>query len=292
MGMEVRLVLYAPSQERGERAARAAYDQVAALDGLLSSYRTDSELMEVNRHGKRVPVQVGGHLFSILKRAQGFSRQSEGALDVTAGPLVKLWREARRTHQLPSSATRQEAKGRMGWQHLSLNDEDRTVTFLQDGMLLNLGGLAKGYILDRALEVLAEHGITCALVEAGGDLVTGASPPGQEGWRVDIPHDVPGSSDSEISVSHSAVSTSGDAVQHVEIGDTRYSHVINPQTGLGLTEQPTTTVVAPRGIAADAVATTVGILGVQKGRTFVRSYYPGTTAYATHAGMTRLLQKQ
>lgn len=290
MGMEVRLVLYAPDRERSEKAARAAYDRVAAFDRLLSSYRSESELVQVNRKGRGKPVQVSPHLFTILEKAQTFARQSEGALDVTAGPLIQRWREARRTEQFPDSASLREAKRRVGWQNLALDDQAGTITFRRGGMELSLGGLAKGYILDRALEVLDEHGISRALVEAGGDLSAGASPPGQEGWTVDVPHRLAGDASTVLAVTHSAVATSGDAVQYVEIGNERYSHVINPKTGIGLTDQPTTTVVAPSGVVADGLATTVGVLGHKKGRPFVRSHYPHTTTYVTTSESTHVLQ--
>lgn len=289
MGMEVRLVLYASDDELAERAARGAYEKVTTLDSLLSSYRSDSELMTVNRQAAHGPVPVSYHLFSILDRAQEFARRSEGALDVTAGPFIELWREARRTRQLPDSTTLQKAGRRVGWHHLSIDEDAQTVAFRREGMQLNLGGVAKGYILDQVLEVLAEHGISSALVEAGGDLVTGAPPPGKEGWAVNIPHQVARDSSNVITVAHSAVATSGDAVQYVEIEGTRYSHVINPRTGLGLTDQPTTTVVARRGIVADGVATTVGILGVKEGRSFVQSY-PCTTVYVSQSDSTHVLQ--
>jgi thiamine biosynthesis lipoprotein len=292
MGMEVRLVLYAPDRVMSEQAARAAFDQVEHLDSLLSSYRSDSELMRVNRQAGQGPVSVGYHLFSVLKRGQALARQSEGAMDVTAGALIQLWREARRTGQLPDSTVLQAARRRVGWQHLSLNANDQTVAFGREGMELVLGGLAKGYILEETLEVLVEHGVSHALVEAGGDLVTGAPPPGKEGWAVDVPHSLSGDSSSVITVAHSAVATSGDGVQYVEIGGTRYSHVINPRTGLGLTNQPTTTVVAPDGLVADAVATTVGVVGPEKGASFVRTHHPGATVYVTVDDSTRILQRR
>jgi thiamine biosynthesis lipoprotein len=128
-------------------------------------------------------------------------------------------------------------------------------------------------------------------VEAGGDLVTGAPPPGEDGWTVNVPHRLSGDSTSVITVAHSAVATSGDGVQYVEIEGTRYSHVINPRTGLGLIDQPTTTVVAPNGLVADAVATTVGILGAETGRSFVKTYHPGATVYVTADGSTCILQR-
>jgi len=290
MGMEVRLVLFASDREKSERAARAAFGKVSVLDSLLSSYRSDSELMTVNRRAAHGPVAVSYHLFSILDRAQEFARRSEGALDVTAGPFIQLWRETRRTGRLPDSTALREARRRVGWQHLSLDEEAQTVAFRRAGMQLNLGGLAKGYILDQALAVLVKHGVSRALVEAGGDLVTGASPPGKEGWTVNIPHQISEDGSNVLTVAHSAVATSGDAVQYVKIGGTRYSHVINPRTGVGLTNQPTTTVVAPHGIVADAVATTVGILGLEEGRTFIRSY-PCTTVYVSQSDSTRILQK-
>jgi len=290
MGMEVRLVLYASGRARSERAARAAFERVARLDSLLSSYRSDSELMRVNRRAANGPVPVGDPLFTIVDRAQEVARHSEGALDVTSGPLIQLWREARRTGQLPDTAALRDARQRVGWQHLALDAEAQTLAFRRDGMELNLGGLAKGYILDRTLDVLRDHGISRALVEAGGDLVTGKAPPGRNGWRVDIPHRVAGDTSAVVTVAHSAVATSGDEVQYVQIGDERYSHVIDPRTGLGLTDQPTTTVLARSGIVADALATTMGIKGVEEGRSFVQAHYPRTTVYATQADSTRILQ--
>lgn len=292
MGMEVRLVLYAPDQRASERAAQAAFEKVETLDSLLSSYRSDSELMRVNRRAAEEPVPVGYHLFTILDRAEEFARHSKGALDVTAGPLIQLWRESRRTRRLPDSTTLQRARGRVGWQHLSLDEEAQTVAFRRAGMELNLGGLAKGYVLDQALEVLAEHGVMRALVEAGGDLVTGAPPPGQRGWTVDVPHRLVQDTSTVITVSHSAVATSGDEVQYVKIGDDRYSHVINPRTGLGLTSHPTTTVVASSGLVADALATTVGVLGRQEGQMLVRSHYRCTTVYLSQSGSTFVLQER
>ena len=291
MGMEVRLVLYAPDRESSVQAAEAAFAEVAILDSLLSSYRSDSELMRVNRRAGEGPVAVGYHMFSILDRGQVFARRSDGALDVTAGPLIQLWRTARRTQQLPDSTMLQEAQRRVGWQHLALEEEAQTVAFRRAGMELNLGGLAKGYILDQVREVLLEHGLRRVLAEAGGDLVAGAAPPGEPGWTVNIPHRAAGDSSRVIAVAHAAVATSGDSVQYVEINGTRYSHVINPKTGRGLTQQPTTTVVAPTGITADALATTIGILGLKEGKKFAQSYYPGATVYASTSDSTAVLQR-
>lgn len=291
MGMEVRLVLYAPDRESSVQAAKAAFAEVAVLDSLLSSYRSDSELMWVNRRAGEGPVKVGYHMFSILDWGQAFARRSNGALDVTAGPLIQLWRTARRTQQLPDSTTLQEARRRVGWQHMALNEEAQTVAFRRAGMELNLGGLAKGYILDQVREVLLEHGLCRVLVEAGGDLATGAPPPGEPGWTVNIPHRVAGDSSRVVAVAHAAVATSGDGVQYVEIDGTRYSHVINPRTGRGLTQQPTTTVVVPTGITADALATTVGILGLEEGKKFAQSYHPGATVYASTSDSTAVLQR-
>jgi len=290
MGMEVRLVLYAPNRDSSVQAAEAAFAQVSTLDSLLSSYRSDSELMRVNRQASGGPVPVGYHLFSILDRGQAFARQSEGALDVTAGPLIELWRRTRRTRRLPDSTTLQEARRRVGWQHLALDEEAQTVAFRRAGMELNLGGLAKGYILDQVREVLFEHGLCRVLVEAGGDLVAGAPPPGEPGWAIDVPHGAVGDSSRVITVAHAAVATSGDSVQYVEIDGTRYSHVINPRTGRGLTQQPTTTVVATAGITADALATTIGILGLEEGRQLAQSFHPGATVYASTSDTTVVLQ--
>lgn len=286
MGMEVRIVLYAPHNATVQRAAEAAFQRIATLDSTLSSYRRSSELNRLSACAGDPPVPVSNPLFTVLQRAQRLARQSGGAFDVTVGPYVALWRRARDTGRLPADAALHQADARTGWQKIRLNETAQTVQLRADSMQLNLGGLAKGYILDEALATLADEGVTRALVEAGGDVVVSGPPPDTDGWRIQIPGAEPDGTARTVRLADAAVSTSGGTEQFVTIGGTRYSHVIDPRTGLGLTHRLLVTIIADDGMTADGLATTVGILGADAGRAFLTEHYPGVTAHIRRAGAT------
>jgi thiamine biosynthesis lipoprotein len=286
MGMEVRIVLYAADDRTVQRAAKAAFRRIATLDSTLSSYRRSSELNRLSARSGGSPVPVSAPLFTVLQQAQRLARQSGGAFDVTVGPSIALWRHARETGQLPDEAALQAADARTGWRKIQLNEKQRTVQLRADSMQLNLGGLAKGYILDQALASLSDEGVTRALIEAGGDVVMSGPPPGSDGWRIQIPGAGPEGMTHTVRLAHAAVSTSGDTQQFVEIDRTRYSHVIDPRTGLGLTHRLLVTIIAEDGMTADGLATTVGVLGAEDGRAFLAQHYPGVTATLRRAGTT------
>jgi len=146
-----------------------------------------------------------------------------------------------------------------------------------------VGGIAKGFILDRALETLSAEGVSRALIEAGGDIVVSGPPPDRDGWTVQLPGAAPDGGSRTARLRDAAVSTSGDTEQFVEIDGTRYSHVIDPRTGVGLTHRLLVTVVVDRGVTADGLATTVGVLSREAGRAFLDAHYPGVTAYVRRA---------
>ncbi|MFB6097697.1 MAG: FAD:protein FMN transferase, partial [Salinibacter sp.] len=279
MGMAVRVVLYAPSDSVARRAGTAAFRLMEDLESRLSSYRPSSELNRLPRRAESAPTVVSAPLFAVLRHAQRLARQSGGAFDVTAEPYFELWAQARRSGQLPDSSALQRAGARVGWRKVDLNPARRTVRLRADSMQLNLGGIAKGYILDRALDTLSDEGIDRAMIEAGGDLVMSGPPPNKDGWRIRLPGAGPDGEDRTLRLHDAAVSTSGDTEQFVEIGGTRYSHVIDPRTGIGLTHRLLVTVVAERGVVADGVATTISVLGAENGRAFLAEHYPSATAY-------------
>lgn len=243
----------------------------------MSDYRAESELMLLGRQAGGPPVRVSEDLFRVLARAQEFARRSNGAFDATIGPLSFLWRRARRRHEIPDAESIAHARGLVGYRNLVLNSEARTAQLRKRGMLLDLGGIAKGYAADAALAVLKEHGIERALIAAGGDIGASRPPPEKPGWRVAIaPLDSPGESpDRSIWLSDAAVSTSGDAEQHLEVGGARYSHIIDPKTGLALQGRSSVTVLARDATASDALATAVSVLGPERGLELINSL-PGT----------------
>jgi thiamine biosynthesis lipoprotein len=284
MGTMFRIVLYAPRVEAAKAAFRAAFDEIGRLDEALSDYREDSELNRLGRAPSGRPVEVSPALFEALSVSQEISAKTDGAFDVTLGPLIRLWRAARKAKELPGEEERRKALASCGWRKLRLDAAARTATLPAPGMQLDLGGVAKGLAADRALEALRGEGVASALVAAGGDVRVGEPPPGDPGWKVGVLGlDASGTSFSRVvSLARRAVSTSGDAEQSVEIGGVRYSHIVDPKTGLGLTERLTATVIAHCGARADALATAASVLGPAAGLRLIETE-PGAEALLIYA---------
>ena len=213
------------------------------------------------------PYPVSADLFYVVCSAQHYAQVSRGAFDVTVGPLVQLWRAARRKRELPQPEQLAEAIARSGYHCLTLDQSKRTITLHREKMRLDLGGIAKGFAGDAALAVLRQHGCGRALVDCGGDVVAGDPPPGRDGWVIGIAPltDPQGKPSRYLSIRNQSVATSGDAFHYSEIDGVRYSHIVNPKTGLGLTRRSSVSVIAPSGIAADALASAVSVLGCEQG---------------------------
>ena len=272
MGTRVRIILYAPDSGAAERAAKAAFQRVAALDSIMSDYKADSELSRLSDQAGGQPVKVSGDLFRVLVAAQKLAEETGGAFDVTAGPVVQLWRIARMKGSLPDPELLRQARARVGYKNLKLDDRSRTAQLVVKDMSLDLGGIAKGYAADEALKVLARFHIRSALVAAGGDIAVSAAPPGKSGWLIGIaplqsPETKPRRS---LLLKNAAVSTSGDAEQHIEINGVRYSHIVDPRSGEALEGRSSVSVVAPIGTASDSLATAVSVLGPELGLELVR----------------------
>jgi len=268
MGVPFRIVLYAGNSNIAKASANAAFQRIEQLNSIMSDYDTDSELSRLSRsagEGRAVPVSAD--LWFVLNRAQEMAARSDGAFDVTVGPVVNHWRKARREKKMPRAESLAGALATVGWRMLQLEAQRRTATLLVAGMKLDLGGIAKGYALDEALAVLRARGITRALVTGGGDMVAGAAPPGAKGWRIEIaPLEATNAPPARFVLLHSAaLATSGDVFQHVEIDGTRYSHIVDPRTGIGLTDHGLVTVISRDATTADALATAVSVLGPEKG---------------------------
>jgi thiamine biosynthesis lipoprotein len=271
MGTKVRIVLYAPDEATATKAARAAFARIAELNRIMSDYDPDSELMRLCKKAGGPPVPVSMDLFRILQEAEKYSRLSDGAFDVSIGPVVRLWRKARKTGQLPSADEIKNALELVNYRNIQLNPVGRTVRLLLIGMLLDLGGIAKGYAADAALEVLRQHGITRALVALGGDIAVADPPPDAPGWRIGISplKDTDAPPRHHLLLKNAGVSTAGDLHQAVEIGGRRYSHIIDPKTGMGLLGRRSATVVAPNATTSDGLDTGMCVLGPERGMAMI-----------------------
>ncbi len=275
MGVRSRIVLYASAEAEAVEAARAAFARIAELDAVMSDYRVDSELMRLSARAGQGPIAVSDDLFEVLRFAGDLHARSAGCFDVTAGPLVQLWRTMRRGGELAKPQEIAAARQRVGWQWVRLDAEAHTVELLQPGMRLDLGGIAKGYACDGAAAVLRERGVTRCLVSMAGDIVAGEPPPDRDAWEIAVEGGVspPGESGPTVlRLVNAAVSTSGDAQQYVEIAGRRYSHIVDPRTGLGSPRRVAATVVAPRGMMSDSIATTLCLLPIEEGLALVAAY--------------------
>jgi thiamine biosynthesis lipoprotein len=272
MGTLVRIQLYARDTAQADAAFRAAFARIAHLDAALSDYRDDSELNRLCRSTVNIPVPISADLYTVLETALQLAGETGGAFDPTLGPVTALWREARKHQRLPADAVLREAVARTGYRHLHLDPVARTATLDIPGMRLDLGGIAKGYAADAALAALASLGLRSALIAVSGDLAIGAPPPGSKGWRVAIE-----STRDVRTLADTAVSTSGDSEQHLDAAGQRYSHIVDPRTGMGLTNRGMVTVIAPCGIDADSWSTALSVLGADHSRPLL-ARHPSITA--------------
>lgn len=252
MGTLVGITLYTRSAAEAKNAFTAAYSRIAALNRILSDYEPSSELNQLNTTARRVSPE----LYTVLSFAKQLSEASGGAFDVTIGPLTRLWRERK-----PLTG---EARALVGWRELHLNSGE--VRLGKPGMRLDLGAIGKGFAADEMLKTLRGVGITRALIAASGDIVCGDAPPGQRGWALEA-------AGKRITLRRAAISTSGDTNQFFEKDGRRYSHILDPRTGAALSDVLEVSVVAANGMTADALATTVRIIGAQAAAGLVRRYH-------------------
>ena len=259
MGVEGRITLYARDEPAAVRAATAAFARMSALEAVLSDYQPDSEAMRLASKPPGEWHPVSPDLFAALTHAQGMSVRSNGAFDVTVGPLVRLWRTARRDRRLPSPDDLAAARTQVSSVGLEL-DADRQAVRFRVPPRLDFGGIGKGLALDAAHATLRAHEISDCLLSLGGDLRLGGAPPDRDGWAVRVTdgHDT----DAGFTVMRSdvGIAVSGDAEQYIELDGVRYAHLVDPRTGLGLTHQVSVAVVAPNGTNADALASAFSVL--------------------------------
>jgi len=279
MGSAFELVLYAPDAAIAKSASAAAFRRIAELDQALSDYQPESELNRLCRtagSGRAVPVSRD--LLTVLTKSVELSKRTDGRFDVTVGPLVKLWRASRKSKRLVESAELAAARALVDYKQIEIDSKQATVKLLRAGMQLDLGGIAGGYAVEEALAVLKSQGVTRALIDCSGDIGVSDAPPGREGWRIGVaPLEAEGEPSVYLTLKNAAVTTSGDAFQFVEIEGQRYSHIVDPHTGLGLTTRSSVTVVGPNCTLADSYATAVTLLGPEKGLKLIEET-PGTAA--------------
>mgnify|MGYP000169669703 CR=1 FL=1 len=262
MATTFRIACHAKDAATAEKATDACFKRIAELNAIFTDYDPTSELMRLCAPEALYPMTVSAPLYDILQRARRLAEQTQGAFDPTCGHLSQLWRRAKRQGKLPPADRLKKAIAATNWKRITLHPESRSIS-LKTGTLLDLGGIAKGYAADECQRILKEHGITQAVVQAGGDTAVSEAPPGKHAWpimlRTDAQHET------SITLTQQSVSTSGDLYQFVEIDGQRFSHIISPRTGSGLTTPIACSVIAPDCTTSDALATAMCVLGKKEG---------------------------
>jgi thiamine biosynthesis lipoprotein len=254
MGSAYSVAVYGEDRTRMEEAVDAAFEEVHRLDEMLSNYKPESELSEINRAAAERPVAVTTELFDLLAACVKYSGESDGAFDITVGPLMKVWGFYKGTGRLPHRAEVRGALDRVGYRNIVLDGANHTVRFARSGVELDPGGIGKGYAVDRMIEVLKQCGIRTALVSASGSSIYGlGAPPGEKGWKVQIrdPKDQ-SKSVAEVYLRDESMSTSGNYEKFFRAEGKIYSHIMDPRTGWPAQGVLSVSVVAPRTLDSEA----------------------------------------
>lgn len=263
MGSTYSLVLYGDKRETLLAAAEQAFEEVRRLDRMLSNYRKESEWSRLNRDAAAGPVAVSEELFRLLERCAEYSRQSDGAFDITVGPLIKIWGFYKGSGRLPHRAEIRGILARVGYRKVILDPAGNTVRFARPGMELDPGGIGKGYAVDRMAAALRDAGIGAGLITAGGSSIYAlGSPPGEKGWKVQIRHPKDASKTvEEIRLHDQSLSTSGNYEKFFRAGGKIYSHIMDPRTGYPAQGMLSASVIAPQTLDSEAWTKPVYILG-------------------------------
>jgi thiamine biosynthesis lipoprotein len=271
MGTIFTVAVYGRDRTFLSEVVEQVFEEVDRLDEQMSNYKPESELSAINREAASHPVIVEPGLFHLLEICVRRSEQTDGAFDITVGPLMKSWGFFRGRGRLPTPAEINEVLKRVGYRHLKLDDERRTIRFDESGVEIDLGGIAKGYAVDRAVDILRSNGITSALVSSGTSSIYAlGSPPGAHGWKITLrdPYDAQKPAD-VIHLQNYSLSTSGSYERFFEIDGKNYCHIMNPHTGWPVQGVLSAAVLAATGTDTDGRSAGCFVMGVDGTRKYL-----------------------
>ncbi|MEL6719830.1 MAG: FAD:protein FMN transferase [Bacteroidota bacterium] len=255
IGTTIKIIFYADAQYFADSIAKVAYQKVDTLNQILSNYLPESEVNRLSQQaGNRKWIKVSKELWTVLSFGQRMAKQSKGKFDMTIAPLSKLWRKAFRQQTFPKKENIKVAKKLVNYKQLELNPTKQSARLKHSDMCLDLGGIAKGYIVDETVGLLQNAGIQSILVDAGGDIRVTTPPPDQNTWKIQL-------GEKQLDLQHIAIATSGATYQYLEWNSKRFSHIIHPKKGKGISNPHTVTVKAKTCMEADVWASLLSVKG-------------------------------
>lgn len=274
MGSAFNLIIVSADSNKANHLARKSYELVDSLNHIFSNYDSSSELSKINASAGLLPYKMSRAMLDLVQKSQYAYIQSKGAYDISIGPLSSLWRKARKAKLFPEASTVLATKKLVGLNQVKINKRLGTIFLPNANMQLDFGGIAKGYIAQWVINFLKANGIQQALVDAGGDIVMSGPPLNQQGWLigVNLPETTDQLLNKKLQLSNCSVATSGDVYQFIEYKGVKYSHIINPLTGYGVTNLRNVTIVAKTGATADWLATACSILPIKEAKQLAISH--------------------
>ncbi|MBN1795744.1 MAG: FAD:protein FMN transferase [Sedimentisphaerales bacterium] len=275
MGTFARVLVVAKNQKTAQKAIDAAFDCLERIENLMSVHIARSEVSKINSLADKEPVTVSDDTFAVLEKSIQICRLTDGAFDITIGALIDLWKNAADTNQPPTDDELAKAKSLTGYDKLILNPDDNTVRFSRQGVKIDLGGIAKGYAIDQALETLKNAGALGGLVDLGGNIRCFGTPAGRkEYWLIGLQNPDLKNPDAllmNLKLTDEAVATSGHYHRFYDVQGKRQSHIIDTKTSYGTNKLSSVTIIAKDAITADAFSTAVSVLGKEKGLELIES---------------------
>ena len=263
---------YAADSEKLASALEQALDEVDRIDRLMSHYKAESPLSRINRDAAMSPISVEPELYDFIAESIRYSRDSDGAFDITVGPLMKVWGFFRGEGRLPSDRDVERVRPLVGWQHVIMDSERRTIRFDRPGVELDLGGIAKGYAVDRVVKILRGANVAAALISAGGSTTYGmGAPPNHHGWTVSIQDPMnSGKVARDVELRDRALSVAGSSEKSFEVDGVRYSHIMDSRTGRPVQGVLAVAVIARTGTEGDALDDAFFVLGPVRSRKYLK----------------------
>jgi len=275
MGTDFKIIIDDTNESTCQKVAKKAFEEAHRLNNIFSDYLADSEASVLSASSFNDQddeyLEISAELLKVLKFSRELSKDTSGDFDITIGPASRLWRIARFRESLPGPDKIKNALTRIGFNKILFHPSENKVRLDHKGMLLDFGGIAKGFAGDQMLTLLKDSGLNRCLIDAGGDLIIGQAPKGKPGWRVKIGGEKHPELPS-LSLSNCAVATSGDTEQFAIIRGKAYSHIINPHTGIGLNTRAQVTVIAKNGMIADSLASAALVSGLKSSEKIFEKY--------------------